>query len=201
MTQPKIQGSYTFSRQEMVAGFVFSADTTFEFFYSYGAVDRLASGTFSIKGDILTLQSSKEAGHDFTVKSQSKGDEGYTVRIEDANKYLLRHIRCSFFIGKERYDEVTNEKGEIKVAFEHVDKIYVQHLLFPDIVTLVKDEQNPNKKFVLTLNPSLAQVSFKGIDFTIVDSNAIRCIPNYFMMVDDILFTKQEEETDFAERN
>ena len=191
IAQSRVQGEYIFTKQEMVAGFEFSAGAKFKFFYSYGAVDRMATGTFTVKGDTLTLKSSKEAGHDFTVKSQSKEGKGYTIKVEDANAYLLANIRCSFFIGKEKHDEVTDEKGEIKIAFEHVDKIYVQHLLFPDIVTLVKDERNENNRFVLTLNQSLGEVSFKGIDLKIVDNKTLSCIPNYFMMVDGIKFKKQ----------
>jgi hypothetical protein len=55
MAQKTVPGEYYFSRQEMVAGFKFSPDGRFEFFYSYGAVDRNASGTFSVEGDILKL--------------------------------------------------------------------------------------------------------------------------------------------------
>ncbi len=191
MTQSKVQGEYIFNMQEMAAGFDFSADAKFKFFYSYGAIDRTATGTFTVKGGTLTLKSSKEAGHDFTVKSQSNEGKGYTIKVEDAAKYFLTNIRCSFFIGKERHDEFTNEKGEIKVEFPHVDKICVMHMLFPDMVTIVKDEHNVNNRFVLTLNPSLAQVSFQGIDFKIVDNKTISCIPNYLMMMEDIKFKKQ----------
>lgn len=191
MAQSKVQGEYVFNRQEMVAGFDFSADAKFKFFYSYGAIDRTATGTFTVKGDTLTLKSNKKSGHDFTVKSQSKEGKGYTIKIEDANEYFLANIRCSFFTGKERHDEITDEKGEIKVAFEQVDKIYVQHLLYPDMVTLVKDERNANNRFVLTLNPSLAQVSFQGIDFKINNDKTLSCTSNYFMMLDDIKFKKQ----------
>ena len=41
MSQSTVQGEYYFRKQEMVAGFNFSADGKFQFFYSYGAVDRM----------------------------------------------------------------------------------------------------------------------------------------------------------------
>src|SRR4051812_29895234 len=94
--QFKLQGEYVFNRQEMVAAFEFSADKTFTFFYSYGAVDRTASGTFSVAGDTLKLVSIKEPGKDFTIKKQSTAGKGYSLRFEDKNKYLLTHIRCIF---------------------------------------------------------------------------------------------------------
>ena len=107
------------------------------------------------------------------------------------NTYLLTNIRCSFFIGTERHDEFTDDNGEIKVAYPHCDKIFVFHTLYPDMVTLIKDETNNNNRFILTLNPSLEQVSFEGIDFKIGNDSTISCIPNYLMMLKDIKFKKQ----------
>ena len=99
MAQLQVHGDYAFHRQEMVAGFHFSPEGKFNFFFSYGAVDRIASGTFVVEDSMLKLKSDKEAGKDFTIKSQSKAGRGYVIKFEDPNKYLLSHIRCSFFIG------------------------------------------------------------------------------------------------------
>jgi len=189
MTQ--VQGDYIVSKQEMVAGFNFSTDKNFKFFFSYGAVDRTASGTYSISGDTLKLKSDKEPGKDFTVTYQSKTGKGYVLQFEDANKYLLADIRCIYFTGAEVHDAITDNKGHVKIDIDHCDKIYVQHQLFPDIYTLIKDEQNNNNSFRLTLNPSLAQVSFTGIDFIVDDDKSISCLPNYFMMLENIEFKKQ----------
>ena len=193
MAQQRVQGEYIFNRQEMVAGFNFLANGRFTFFFSYGAVDRIATGKFAVHSDTLTLKSDKEAGKDFTITSQAKAAGGYYIKFEDPNKYLLSNIRCTFFIGDEKHDEFTNESGEIHIDSGHVDKIYVQHTLFPDIVTMIKDEKNENTSFILILNPSLAQVSFKGIYFKVEDDRTISCMPNYFMMMEDIKFNKQEK--------
>ena len=93
MPQLKMRGEYIFSRQEMVAGFNFLPDGKFQFFYSYGAVDRSATGTFSIKGDTLKLKSDKEAGKDFTIADQSKQQNGYTLIFDNSNKYLYSDIK------------------------------------------------------------------------------------------------------------
>ena len=71
MAPSPVMDNYQFHRQEMVAGFNFSANSKFKFFYSYGTVDRSAAGSFSISGDTLHLTSNKEAGKDFAIKSQS----------------------------------------------------------------------------------------------------------------------------------
>ncbi len=190
MSQTIVQGEYYFRKQEMVAGFNFSVDGRFQFFFSYGAVDRSATGTFSVAGDTIKLKSDKQAGKDFTVTDQVRASTGYTIKFEHPNKYLLTNIRCSFFVGTEKRDEYTNSNGEVHIDLPHCDKIFVYHELYPDIVTLVKDEQNNNHKFTLTLNSSLEQVSFKGIDLKIENDSTLTCLPNYFMQLEGIEFVK-----------
>src|SRR5664279_5122400 len=98
MSQSKVQGEYYFSKHEMVAGFSFSAGGKFQFFYSYGAVDRSATGSFWVEGDTLKLKSDKEAGKDFTITHQSKQANGYALTFDYPNKYLLKDILCIFFV-------------------------------------------------------------------------------------------------------
>jgi hypothetical protein len=85
--------------------------------------------------------------------------------------------------------EYTDNSGKAHLAVPHCDKLYVQHALFPDVLTLIKDSDNANNYFELTLNSTLSQVSFKGIDFTIEDDR-ITCLSNYFMLLEDIVFLK-----------
>lgn len=191
MAQLPVLGEYYFNRHEMVVGFNFSADGKFQFFYSYGAVDRNATGTFSIEGEMLKLKSDKTAGHDFTITSQSKQGKGYTLKFEHSNKYLLRDIRCIFFVNGNMKEVFTDENGKMSTDLNQCDSILVQHSLFADVPTLVKDIRNTNNRFTLSLNPSLEQVSFKGIDFKIVDSNIITCLTNYFMDIPDIEFKQK----------
>lgn len=191
MSQSRIEGEYYFRKKEMVAGFNFSADGKFEFFFSYGAVDRSAAGTFIIEGDTLKLKSDKEPGKDFTVTEQTSQGSGYTITFDHPNKYLLDNIRCVFYINGEQREIFTDNKGIVIADIPHCDSIYVQHELFPDIFTLIKDKNNTNNTFKVTLNPSLEKVSFKGIDFKIVSDSMLTCFHNYFMPLEDIEFTKE----------
>ncbi len=191
MTQTPIEGEYIFNRKEMAAGFKFTADGKFDFFFSYGASDRTAKGTFNVEGKTIKLKSDKPAGKDFTVTAQSKSGTGYSMKFEDADPVFLNEIRCSFFTGGVRKDEYTDQKGELNIDIPTCDSIFVFHPLFADFVTCIKDEKNDNNHFILTLNPSLAEVSFKGIDFKIEDDSTISCMHNYLIPLEDIQFTRQ----------
>ena len=193
MAQKIVQGVYQFHQQELVASFKFSPGNKFDFFYSYGAMDRTATGTFSITGDTLHIKSDKEPGKDFTIKSESKSGAGNHIQFEGADKYLLSNIRCSFFTGDQRRDEFTDMEGVIDIDLDHCDKIFVFHQLFPDMVTLVKDEGNNNNRFVLALNPSLTQVSFKDFIFIIAGDKIVSPLINYMFPIDGVIFKKQTD--------
>ena len=175
----------------MVAGFNFSGSGTFQFIFSYGAVDRNANGTYQVKGDTLELKSNKEAGKDFTVTSQSKEVKGYSITFTHPNRYLLVGIRCLLFANGIPQEALSDGNGKIEIDLLHCDSIYVQHQLYPDIATLVKDAANENNHFTITLNPSLEQVSFKDIELKIENDHTITCMPNYFLPMEGIKFIKQ----------
>ncbi len=165
MAQTPVLGEYYFHKQEMVAGFNFSADGKFQFFYSYGAVDRNATGTFLVHSDTLQLKSDKLAGKDFTIKNQSKQKSGYNIQFEDDNKYLIKDILCIFFIDGKEQEAFSDENGKVQMALAHCDSVCVQHPFYPDIMIFIKNSENDSNNFILTLSPSLVQVSFKGIMF------------------------------------
>jgi hypothetical protein len=191
MAQSGIQGTYAFRRQEMVSAFHFTQDGKFTFFYSYGAADRSATGTFTIEGDTLKLKSDKEAGSDFTIEKQSKSGSGYQVSCKAPNPYLLSYMECLVFVGDQKLSFESDKDGLVNIDLPHCDRIYVRNLIFPDIPTLVKDEKNQNNRFEVMLLESVQQVSFKGIDFQILDGNTISCYPNYFMPMEGIRFSKE----------
>jgi hypothetical protein len=174
----------------MAAGFKFTPDGRFEFFYMYGVSDRQATGTYTIEGDTVKLHSDKEPGKDFTIDNQQKKGKGYTIEVKAPNPQLLNNVTCFYFIGEEQHVAESNSQGIIHLDVPSVDTLYVRHEYFVDIPTLIKDKDNPNNHFVVTMLPTLAQVSFKGIDLFIKE-DTLTCHPNYFMPFERIAFVKE----------
>lgn len=185
-----LRGEYYFRQTEMVSGFHFKDDGTFKFFFSYGAVDRNAAGTYIIEGDKLRLMSDKEPGKDFTVTRQSVGEDGFKLTFFHTQPYLTENIRCVFKTGEQQTEAISDNQGQVITDLKNCDHIFVQHLLYPDIFTQIKDPANPNTHFELSLEPSLEQVSFKGIDFVIEEDGSLSCLPNYFMPIQGIRFQR-----------
>ncbi len=191
-SQQKVEGVYTLKGvHDMAAAFYFSADGKFQFEYFYGAVDRMAQGTYTVIGDTLKLKSDKEAGKDFTVEKQSQKRKGYTIIINDKNPVLINRVRCIFIKGDIAvYEDITDKTGKLETEKIDCDKIYLLHPIYPDIATIIKDENNSNNYFEVTLNPSLQQVSFNGIDL-VIKGNTLNCLPNYFLPIENLKFERE----------
>jgi hypothetical protein len=177
-------------QREMAAGLELRADSSFEFFLSYGASDRYASGTWKVWGDSLVLHSRKPAGKDFLVQQQSPGGEGYRIRIQDPNPLLAEGVRCFAFSGGKKEIFQADHTGEIHIPWSSCDTLYLQHLYFPDIATLIKDRNNPNRDFAVKLSPDLAEISWKGIWFWMDVEGFLRCPTNYVLPMESIRFER-----------
>jgi hypothetical protein len=191
MKTKTLNGVYTLvGVHDMASGFKFTPDGKFQYFYIYGVSDRNATGTYSIEGDSLKLKSDKEGGKDFPILSQSKKGKGYTIQVTDKNTNLLYRVVAYYLIGDQQNVAESDHDGVIHIDADHVDQIYLQHQIFPDIASMIKDKDNDNNYFKVGLSPSLGQVSWAGIDFAI-KGDTLTCLPNYFLPFDNIQFIKE----------
>lgn len=189
---PAVNGTYQLTgMHEMAGAFRFSEKRTFEFYYSYGAVDRIADGAFTQEGNRIVLKSSKEPGKDFTVTKQSAAGNDFSIKINAPDAYMASTVSCIVMNGETQTRFEAGSNGVIHINLPQAAKIYLQHQLFPDVVTMIKDENNHNRYFEVSLNPSLQKISFKGIDLTL-DADTLRMPPNYFMPFENIRFVKSE---------
>lgn len=186
-----IAGTYALTgMHEMAGAFEFTRDNHFRFFYSYGAADRMAEGTYTVENNKVILKSNKEAGKDFTVIKEDASSSTFTVKVIEQNQYLAEMVKCVVLNGNKQDEFFADRNGLIQIDLPKAEKIYLQHQLFPDILSLIKDENNHNTYFEVTLNPTLQNVSFKGIDLTI-DADTLHMPINYFMPFKNIRFVKQ----------
>ncbi|HUR32057.1 MAG TPA: hypothetical protein VMZ69_11550 [Saprospiraceae bacterium] len=191
MQSQTLKGEYRLQGvHDAASAFMFSNDGKFEFFFIYGVVDRTATGTYIIDGNILTLKSDKEPGKDFPVTLEKQQGTGYTIKIKHDNSYLLQNVVCQYIIeGKENY-ATSDSNGEIHIDEKNIDKLLLMHELFPDVPSVIKDASNSNNWFEVGLSPALGEVSFADIKF-IVEGKSIRCEPNALLPFQKVDFVKQ----------
>lgn len=176
--------------REMASAFKFEPDSSFQFFYSYGAVDRFAEGSYEIDSNKVVLKSTKEGGQDFEVIKQKKKGKNFFIKIVDLNSYLTQNILVIGIKADQKYEYITDEHGIAEMKENDLDRIVLQHGLYPDIYTSIMEAPNDNTYFEVALKPSLEQVSFKGIVLYLVNGE-LHCLPNYLMPFENIRFVKE----------
>jgi hypothetical protein len=176
---------------EMVAAFKFSADSSFEFYFSYGAVDRSARGHYNVRDGKVHLQSAKEGGKDFTITNRRRSGDGSTVKISDPNSALRKEIVCNFKKGNEMDLQYTDGEGLAHSRLDGCDSILLVHPLYPDIPTVIL----PGKEnhFEGVLNPSLADCSFRGFILTLDKDTLTGSLP-YLFEREEVVFIRQKEK-------
>ena len=162
-SQGSLDGVYQlYGVMEMASAFKFNPDHTFEFYYSYGAVDRQATGTYKLDGNNIILQSDKVAGQDFHIIKESRGKKPQ-IKVNAPQAWFASNVVCRFIKGDQEEYVQTDEAGLAESTYSDCDVIMVLHGLYPDEWTLIKSKENQHQYFEIGLNPSLEQVSFKGV--------------------------------------
>src|SRR6476469_2728788 len=81
--------------RETASGFQLNEDSAFQFFYSYGALDRFGKGKWKMLNDsTIILNSDKRPPLDFKLEKQtSTAEKSITIQIDDKNKNILRYVQ------------------------------------------------------------------------------------------------------------
>ncbi|MBK7428949.1 MAG: hypothetical protein IPI60_18960 [Saprospiraceae bacterium] len=179
-----------YGKMEMASAFKFNPDFTFEFYYSYGAVDRQAAGTYKLDGNNIILTSDKAAGLDFHIIKESRGKKPQ-IKVSAQQEWFASNVVCRFIKGNQEEYVQTEDSGVAQSSYSDCDVIMVLHGLYPDEWTLIKSKENQNQSFEIGLNPSLEKVSFKGVILT-VENDVISVKSEYLFGEGEAKFQKLE---------
>lgn len=149
--------------KETASGFKLHADGTFQFFFTYGALDRYGSGTWSLSDDIVTFQSRPWGGRDFARdESRNVGGDKVTLRIVGGNPVLLRHVYFSLAKGETGSWLKTNEAGEAIFPLQPVTSISIVFEFCPERFTHFDIDTPSHNYFEFRFEQWLMEVFFDG---------------------------------------
>lgn len=149
---------------EVGSGFRLNPDKTFEFFFSYGAMDREAKGTWEQKGDSLILNNARKPSRDFVlVASKQTKDKHITIQIKDPNQQILRYVECQIKTDKGTQEGRSDEKGRITFDPAVVQAISLIHVLWSDRLSVFEVAQPSDTYFEFTIDPHIVDVEFNNL--------------------------------------
>ncbi len=149
---------------ETASGFKLNPDSTFEFFFSYGALDRYGSGTWKhVNGNII-FDSRPQPPRDFAlIKSKKVPGENTIIRIVDSNEMILRYVDANVKQGNLLIEESADEAGMITIPEKSIDSIALLFRLCPDRFSHFPVDDKTHNYFEFRLEPWIAEVFFKNL--------------------------------------
>ena len=154
--------------KETASGFKLNPNGIFQFFFTYGAVDRYGSGNWTIDNDHIVLQSRPWSGKDFTwVDSKEINQNFITAKIVGGNPVLLRHVFFSLKNGETGSWIKTNERGEVAFPLQPVTTVSMVFEFCQERFTHISIDNPAHNYFEFRFEPWLMEVFFNSFQLKI----------------------------------
>ncbi len=144
--QSSIPGEYYLRGvMEVGSGFLLKPDSTFQFFFSYGALDREGSGKWHVSGNELILNSKPRPPHDFAlITSRKTGNDVVTIKITDDNPLLVRYVFAKMAFADTTIEGMTSEKGEISFPKKDIKSLSLVFQFCPEKISVFELNKDHN---------------------------------------------------------
>ncbi len=152
---------------ETASVFKLTADSTFEFFFSYGALDRYGSGKWTPENNNIILNSRPYPGKDFKlVDSASDNTKFITIKIDDKNENFFRFVHCT--INTDNGDTMldANEKAVITLPNKTTGIIHLLFDLCPEKISTFTISNTTQNVFTFRFEPWMMEVFFTNFTLT-----------------------------------
>jgi hypothetical protein len=157
---------------EMASGFLFYEDHRFEFFFSYGALDRMAKGTWTQHGDTIVLNTPRRPPLDFKlVRSEKRGGNQVVVHVTDAAHAFLRNVFAEVKTSDTTYREQSTEEGSLVFPKRAVRQISLMHIYLNERFSVFNVAGTDADYFEFTIEPWIADVDFDNIKLVLKEDN------------------------------
>ena len=155
---------------ETASGFQLNKDSTFQFLYSYGALDRFGKGKWKMLNDsTIILNSEKRPPLDFKLERQTfTNEKSITIQIDNKNKNILRYVQGFIKSGLTEQPFEVNTDGIVKLENQEIDSIGLIFTLCPDRYSILPVAHG-NNYFVFQFEPWIADVFFEDFILTYSD--------------------------------
>jgi hypothetical protein len=162
----KLTGVYNLTGvMETASGFKLNPDSTFEFYFSYGALDRYGSGNYQVKNGSILFNSKPYSGRDFKLVDSSMNKNNFTtIKVYDQKPAFNRFVYC--LLKTPHGDSLINadDEGIITLPVK-TELITLLFKLSPErSSTFVVDSKKANN-YTFNFEPWIMEVFFK--DFSL----------------------------------
>lgn len=152
---------------ESASGFNLRADSTFEFFFSSGALERYGDGRWSVtihatNDTLIHLHSLEEKGNALTVLQKATRKNGQlTLQLKNVSPLLYEHFSLVAFYQNDTAITYADSKGTAIIDGDQYDSLQVIFGLCPDYRLSLPNEGS--NYLEIGTEPWLFEIFFKGM--------------------------------------
>jgi hypothetical protein len=149
---------------EVASGFRFNPDGTFDFFFTYGAVDRSGSGVWEQRDGNIVLNSPPKPAKDFILQeSRATADKELVIQITDPNARILGYVVARIKTQAGHEIARADENGRIALPRQPIEEIGLVHELWPDRPSCFAVSDPALNQFVFSIDPRITEVEFRDL--------------------------------------
>lgn len=161
----KLAGIYHLHRvRETASGFKLNPDGTFQFFFTYGALDRYGMGNWKLDNKTVTFQSRPWPATDFELTGSSVSGRGITIKVSDANPIFQKRIFASLQNGAQGSWKAPDTNGEMFFDMNSADTITLAFEFTPERMSFLPLPDKEHNYFEFRLAPWALEVFFKDFN-------------------------------------
>lgn len=145
---------------ETAAGFKVDADSSFQFFFSYGALDRQGKGRWRMSGNDIIFNSG-QAVNDFLLESSEKTSQNAVlIKLTRTDPSINRFFHAELIQGGQYVHAQADAQGIIQFPMQKVDSIKLFFEWCPEKSSVFPITAPDHNMFVFQLQPSILDVQF-----------------------------------------
>jgi hypothetical protein len=168
MNTPTIQSTvageyYLQGVMETASGFKLNEDSTFQFFFMYGAMDRMGEGKWSVSGDSIIFNSRKKPVHDYALVKSERGEaDSIVIRMADANEMLSRYLFCIIKGGGIEQEAAFESDGTVRFSPQPLDSITLLFEFAPEKISTFNITSKDHHYFEFRSEPWIMEIFFEN---------------------------------------
>lgn len=153
---------------ELASGFRLDHEQQFQFFLSYGALDRYGSGKWASSGNQISFHSKPWSGKDFALhKVEPKSGDLITIRITDNNENILQYVAASLSKGEQGSWVTADAKGFIFFPKQQWNSIALISEFSAERVSVFNIDATAGNYFEFRFEPWIMEYFFTDFRLTI----------------------------------
>jgi len=161
-TNSSIPGEYFLVNiMETACGLKLSADSSFQFGFSQGALDRYGQGKWTVKNGQVLLTGAAAPGPDFKLLHQSQTGKNIRIKIASENAFARQHVYCKINGAHQQQESTTNADGIAIFKPQQIDSIELIFEFCPEKKATFYIKDKPANDFEFAFEEWMMEIFFK----------------------------------------